>query len=128
MSHFAQIDENNIVVQVIVAEQDFINTLDNPESWIQTSYNTRGGVHYAPNSNDPDDGTPLRKNYAGLGYTYDPDLDAFVPPQPYASWSLNTDTCLWEPPTPQPELTEEQIAAEQAYNWDEDSLSWVLVS
>lgn len=128
MSHFAQIDENNIVVQVIVAEQDFIDTLDNPESWIQTSYNTRGGVHYAPNSNDPDDGIPLRKNYAGVGYTYDPDRDAFIPPQPYASWLLNVDTCLWEPPTPQPELTEEQIAAEQAYNWDEDSLSWVLVS
>jgi hypothetical protein len=128
MSHFAQIDENNIVVQVIVAEQDFIDTLDNPESWIQTSYNTRGGVHYSHDSNEPDGGIPLRKNYAGIGFTYDPELDAFIPPKPYASWLLNTDTCMWEPPTPKPELTEEQIAEGQAYyNWDEDSLSWVLV-
>jgi hypothetical protein len=92
MSHFAKI-ENNIVTQVIVAEQDFIDTgiLGDPSQWIQTSYNTRGGVHL-------NGGTPLRKNYAGIGYTYDSVLDAFIPPKPHASWLLNEDTCQWHPP------------------------------
>lgn len=91
MSHFAKINENGIVEQVIVAEQDFINTgiLGDPSTWIQTSYNTHGGLH--------PEGRPLRKNYAGIGYTYDPVRDAFIPPQPEeGSWVLNEDTCLWE--------------------------------
>lgn len=112
MSHFAQIDDNNIVTQVIVAEQDFINTgvVGDPSRWIQTSYNTYGGQH-------KNGGTPLRKNYAGIGYTYDSGRDAFVPPKPFNSWSLNEDTCLWEAPTPYP--TDGKI-----YAWNEDTLSW----
>jgi len=85
MSHFAKV-ENGIVTQVLVAEQDFINTGAMGHGWIQTSYNTHGGVHN-------EGGTPLRKNYAGVGYTYDNDRDAFIPPQPFPSWILNEDTC-----------------------------------
>lgn len=115
MSHFAQIDENNIVTQVIVIEQDVVDTglFGDPASWIQTSYNTSGGVHLLG-------GTPLRKNYAGIGYTYDNTRDAFIPPKPYNSWVLNEDTCLWEAPTPMPNDG-------KIYNWDEESISWVEI-
>ena len=105
MSHFAKI-ENNIVTEVIVAEQDFIDTIDG--QWVQTSYNTRGGVHYTTTttlSGDkkitkkvPDGGVPLRKNYAGIGFTYDPVRDAFIPPCPGDGYILNEETCLWEKP------------------------------
>ena len=81
MGHYAKV-ESGIVTTVIVAEQDFINTLETPSDWVQTSYNTRGGKHYAPDSQDEDSGTPLRKNYAGVGYTYDAVRDAFYSPQP----------------------------------------------
>ena len=94
MSHFAKV-ENGIVTQVIVAEQDVIDTGIFGHGWVQTSYNTQGGVHLLG-------GTPLRKNYAGVGYSYDETLDAFVPPKPFKSWTLNKDTCLWEAPTPMP--------------------------
>lgn len=89
MSHFAKI-ENNIVVEVIVAEQEFINTglLGDPAQWVQTSYNTYGGQHRLG-------GTPLRKNYASVGYTYDSERDAFIPPKPGDNYILNEDTCLW---------------------------------
>jgi hypothetical protein len=112
MSHFAKI-ENDIVTQVIVAEQDFIDTgaLGDPSLWVQTSYNTLGGKHLLG-------GTPLRGNYAGIGYTYDKDRDAFIPPQPYASWILNETTYQWEAPTPYPN-------DEKQYIWDEDTVSWV---
>lgn len=113
MSHFAQIDDNNIVIQVIVAEQDFIDTgiVGDPSRWIQTSYNTIGGVHLQG-------GTPLRKNYAGVGYSYDPVRDAFIPPKPeYQSWVLNEDTCQWEPPVPYP--TDGKI-----YIWEEALQEW----
>ena len=115
MSHFAQIDENNIVTQVIVIEQDVVDTglFGDPASWIQTSYNTSAGVHLLG-------GTPLRKNYAGIGYTYDNTRDAFIPPKPYNSWVLNEDTCLWEAPTPMP-------VDGKIYNWDEATTSWVEV-
>ena len=115
MSHFAQIDENNIVTQVIVIEQDVVDTglFGDPASWIQTSYNTSGGVHLLG-------GTPLRKNYAGIGYTYDSTRDAFIPPKPYNSWVLNEDTCLWEAPTPMPNDG-------KIYNWDEATTSWVEI-
>ena len=105
MSHFAEISgSNNIVIRVIVAEQDFINSgaVGDPANWIQTSYNTRGGVHYGDVSGSyaPDGGTQLRKNYAGIGYTYDESRDAFIRPQPEPSASipyvLNEDSCLWE--------------------------------
>ena len=110
MSHFAKI-ENGIVTQVIVAEEDFIATgaLGDPANWIQTSYNTRGGEH--------PEGRPLRKNYAGIGYTYDATRDAFIPPQPFASWILNEETCLWDAPVAMP-------TDDKKYAWDEESVSW----
>ena len=117
MAHFAEV-KNGIVTQVIVAEQDFINTLPNPNDWVQTSYNTYGGKHYDPETREIDSKPPLRKNYAGIGYRYDKELDAFIPPQPYQSWELNTETCLWEPPTPYPNDNKD-------YFWNEETLSWV---
>lgn len=113
MSHFAQIDENNIVTQVIVIEQDVVDTglFGDPNSWIQTSYNTHGGVH-------SQGGTPLRKNYAGIGYTYDSTKDAFIPPKPFNSWILDETSCLYEAPTPMPNDG-------KMYNWDENTTSWV---
>lgn len=115
MGHFAQINEANQVVQVIVAEQDFINTglVGSPSTWIQTSYNTFAGTHRLG-------GTPLRKNYAGIGYAYDSTLDAFIPPKPFSSWTLVEDTCQWEPPTPMP--TDGKM-----YRWDEDTLAWIEI-
>jgi hypothetical protein len=110
MSHFARVNAQGIVEQVIVAEQDFIDTLSDKTSWVQTSYNTRGGQH--------PEGRPLRKNYAGIGYSYDYVRDAFIPPKPYASWVLNENTCLWDAPTPYP--TDGKI-----YNWDENNQQWV---
>lgn len=115
MSHFALIDDNNIVVQVIVAEQEFIDSgiVGDPSKWIQTSYNTSGGVHLLG-------GTPLRKNYAGIGYTYDPIRDAFIPPKPYyESWTLNEDTCKWEPPVPYPTDGKDYIWEEALKEWKE---------
>jgi hypothetical protein len=91
MSHFARVNAQGIVEQVIVAEQDFINGLPDKTSWVQTSYNTYGGIHR-------NGGTPLRKNYAGIGFTYDPVRDAFIPPKLEGDWILNEDTCLWEQP------------------------------
>ena len=92
MAHFAKVLDGK-VVQVIVAEQEFIDTFvdETPGKWIQTSYNTRGGQHLLG-------GTPLRKNYAGIGFSYDKTRDAFIPPQVFPSWSLNETTCLWEAP------------------------------
>ena len=115
MSHFAQIDENNIVTNVIVAEQDFIDSgaVGDPSKWIQTSYNTQAGEHKLG-------GTPLRKNYAGIGYSYDATKDAFIPPKPFNSWVLNDTTCLWDAPVAMP--TDGKL-----YNWDEDTTSWVEV-
>lgn len=119
MSHFAHINQDNIVDQVIVAEQDFINSgaVGDPASWKQTSYNTRGGVHYGPDGN-PDGGVAIRKNYAGIGYTYDAVRDAFIPPNPFPSWTLNEITCIYEPPVAYPEDG-------KMYNWDENTTSWV---
>ena len=119
MAHFAKI-QNGKVTKVIVAEPEFFDTFvdDSPGQWLQTSYNTRGGIHYDPETREPDGGVALRKNFAGIGYTYDPARDAFIPPQPYASWLLNDDTCLWESPTPRPDDG-------GTYTWDEDTTSWV---
>ena len=119
MSHFAKVVDG-VVETVIVAEQDFIDSgsMGDTSLWVQTSYNTRGGVHYAPNSNEPDEGVALRKNYAGMGYTYDQTRDAFISPQPYPSWELNEDTCQWDSPTPYPDDGKEYI-------WDEDTTSWM---
>lgn len=99
MSHFAHI-KDGIVTEVIVAEQEFINSgcVGDPASWVQTSYNTLGGVHYRPDTREPseDQSKAFRKNYAGVGYTYDPVRDAFIPPCPGPEWVLNETTCLWE--------------------------------
>ena len=96
MGHYAHINEDNIVDNVIVAQADFINSgaVGDPSQWIQTSYNTRGGVHYNSETNEPDDGIPLRKNYAGIGYTYDSVRDAFIPQKPFESWILDEFTCF----------------------------------
>ena len=110
MSHYAKV-ENGIVTSVIVAEEDFIQTgaLGDPAGWIQTSYNTQGGQH--------PEGRPLRKNYAGIGYTYDSGRDAFIPPQPYPSWTLNEDTCLWDCPVAMP-------TEGGPFTWNEETQSW----
>lgn len=111
MAHFAHIT-NGVVDQVIVAEQDHIDSgaVGNPSEWLQTSYNTQGGVH-------KNGGAPLRKNFAGIGYTYDSARDAFIPPQPYASWVLDEATCLWDAPIAKP--TDGNL-----YQWDEATTSW----
>ena len=112
MAHYAKV-ENGIVTQVIVAELEFFDTFvdSSPGEWIQTSYNTYGGVH----SNGD---TPLRKNYASQGYTYDSTRDAFIPAKPYPSWLLNESTCNWNAPTPYP-------TDDLTYSWDEENLSWI---
>jgi len=110
MAHFAKI-ENGIVTQVIVADtKEWCESALGGE-WIQTSYNTQGGVHV-------NGGEPLRKNYAGIGYTYDKKRDAFIPPQPFPSWTLNKETCLWESPIPRPE-------GDGFYKWNEEKVAWV---
>jgi len=107
MAHYAKVS-NNLVTQIIVAEADFFDTFvdSSPGEWIQTSYNTSGGVH-------ANGETPLRKNYAGIGFTYDATRDAFIPPQPYPSWTLVEDTCQWEAPITYPD-------DDKMYHWDED--------
>jgi len=107
MSHFAEIDSNDLVIRVIVAEQDFMNLglLGNPNNWIKTSYNTQGGIHI-------NSGTPLRKNFASTGHTYDRERDAFIPPKPYPSWILDENTCNWAAPIEMPDDG-------KIYRWDE---------
>lgn len=123
MAHFAYI-ENNIVTNVIVANETFINSgsVGDPSSWVQTSYNTRGGIYYIPDTNDPDpdQSKAFRKNYAGIGYTYDPNRDAFIPPKPFNSWILDDFSCLWKPPIEYPTDNKD-------YYWDENMLSWVEI-
>jgi len=114
MGHYAKV-VNGVVTQVIVAEANFFDSFidTSPGKWIQTSYNTHAGVH-------SQGGTPLRKNFAGIGFTYDKTRDAFIPPKPYPSWLLNDDTCQWEPPTSYPNDGND-------YDWDETTTSWVLI-
>jgi len=118
MAHFAKVVDGT-VSQVIVAEPEFFDTFvdSSPGTWIQTSYNTRGGVHYSPETGEPDGGVALRKNYAGIGFTYDATRDAFYAPQPYPSWTLNETSCIWEPPVAYP--TDGEM-----YNWNEETQSW----
>ena len=116
MAHYAELDENNIVTAVKTAGDE--NDWDGEKEWLaetglvhkRTSYNTRGGVHIL-------DGTPLRKNHAGIGYTYDEDRDAFIPPRPYNSWTLNETTCQWEAPSARPDDG-------KFYEWNETTKSW----
>ena len=112
MAHFAKV-ENGVVTQVIVIEQDVLNTGNwgDPASWVQTSYNTQGGVH-------SQGGNPLRKNFAGVGFTYDSQRDAFIPPKSFASWVLNENTCLWDAPIAMP-------TDGKRYMWRESTTSWV---
>jgi hypothetical protein len=120
MAHFAKCVDGK-VVQVIVAEPEFFNTFvdSSPGAWIQTSYNTRGGVHYNPETGEPsaDQSKALRGNYAGVGYTYDQANDVFYAPQPYPSWLLDQTTWTWDAPTPMP--TDGKL-----YAWDEPTLAW----
>jgi len=109
MAHFAKIKDDK-VIEVIVAEQEHINTLDG--EWVQTSYNTFGGEHKLGE-------TPLRKNFAGVGYTYDRVKDVFIPPNPYTSWTINETTCLWEAPVAYPDDGKEYIWNEKIINWEE---------
>jgi hypothetical protein len=124
MAHFAKV-KDGIVEQVIVAEPDFFDTFVDTTAgeWIQTSYNTRGGVHYEPNSETPsaDQSKALRYNYAGDGFHYDKIADAFYPPQIYPSWILNTNTYLWEPPVAYP-------SDGGLYVWNETTQSWDAVT
>lgn len=121
MAHYAYLNENNIVTQVIVGKNEGEDGID----WEQyynakrTSYNTRGGIYYDPQTNLPglDQTKAFRKNYAGVDYTYDPDRDAFIPPKPYDSWILNEVSCLWEAPVPYPNDGKQYI-------WDESTISW----
>ena len=122
MAHFAEIDEEGIVLRVLVAPDDvedrgqefFAVDLGLGGTWKRTSYNTVGGQH----SNN---GTPYRKNYAGVGFKYDSDRDAFIPPKPFASWTLNENTCLWESPVAYP-------SGEGVYTWNEENQEWDEVS
>lgn len=115
MSHFAEI-KNGIIQRVIVAEQNFINSgaVGDPKTWVQTSYNTRGGKHILG-------GTPLRKNYAGIGYIYDTQRDAFIPPQPFQSWKLDENSCMWVPPVEYPKIKDGD------YRWSEEVLNWIKI-
>ena len=120
MSHFCKVLDGK-VIQVIVAEPEFFNTFvdSSPGQWIQTSYNTRGGVHYGADG-QPDGGVALRGNYAGIGYVYDHANDVFYAPQPFASWTLDQTKWMWESPVPYP-------ADGKLYRWDEPTISWVPV-
>lgn len=127
MAHFALLDENNIVTFVTVGRDEDDGkeaelSARTGQVYKQTSYNTRGGVYYLPNSDTPgpDQSKAFRKNYAGIGYTYDEIIDGFIPPKPYASWLLNTTTGLWDPPIPYP--TDGKM-----YEWDEATQSWVEI-
>jgi hypothetical protein len=118
MSHFAKV-ENGLVTQVIVVEQDVINTglFGDPGSWVQTSYNTYAGEHKLG-------GTPLRKNYAGIGSVYDLERNAFYSPQPYPSWILNEYTCMWTAPV---EMPAADPNTGTYYQWDEETVSWKVI-
>tara|TARA_R110002050_G_C8522276_1_gene477747 strand:+ start:66 stop:479 length:414 start_codon:yes stop_codon:yes gene_type:complete len=136
MASFAKIGLNNKVIEVLSVHNnelldangieqenigiDFLTKLTGWSIWVQTSYNTIGGVHN-------NGGTPLRKNHAGIGYTYDEDRDAFIPKKPYNSWILNEETCLWEAPVARPELTQEQIDNESYYSWNEETTTWDII-
>lgn len=124
MTYWAKVDENNLVIrvtEVLVNDSDKGHKwlVDNFKgTWLETSYNTYGGTHYTNGEPSDDQSKALRFNYAGVGYTYDPARDAFIPPSPYQSWVLNEATCLWEPPIDMP-------SDDMPYIWDEDTVSWI---
>ena len=131
MAHYAQLDSDNVVVNVFVGRDDVVEGIDDWETYYategftvrQTSYNTYGGVHNTTDKQgnrvpSEDQTKAFRKNYAGIGYTYDEERDAFIPPKPFESWVLNEDTCLWEAPLPYP-------VAGGPYFWNEEVEDWV---
>ena len=126
MAHFAKVLDGKVVT-VIVAESSFFNNIteDSSVTWIQTSYNTKNGVHYQPNSNIPsaDQSLALRGNYAGIGYTYDSTLDVFLEPKPYPSWVLDETTYKWNAPISKPTNS---LSIDQYYEWNESSTNWEL--
>jgi len=128
MAHYAKVVDGK-VTKVIVAEAEFFDTFvdDSAGEWIQTSYNTYGGQHYDPETGEVDDGTPLRKNYAGVGFVYDSVKDAFYEPQPFNSWTLNETTCLWEAPLTMPNDGKPYYWDEDAYQAD-NTTGWVEVT
>lgn len=136
MAHYAFLDENNTVTEVIVGKNENEDNIDwevhygnfRGQTCKRTSYNTRGGVYYDAVTNEPsqDQSKTFRKNYAGVGYTYDAERDAFISPKPYASWVLDESSCTWEAPTPYPA----DVGTEESpkrYTWDEETVSWKLV-
>lgn len=118
MAHFAKLDENNIVVNVIIADQEWVDAQE--DTYIETCPRTKGGVYFGDDKEEDTSGTPLRKNFAGKGMIYDSSRDAFYHSSPFPSWTLDEDTCLWIPPTPNP--TDDTTK----YSWDEDTTSWVV--
>ena len=119
MAHYAELNHENIVIRVIPGWDETVKSgmeqvylLETGNIWKRTSYNTSGGQH--------PEGKPFRKNYAGIGYTYDEQRDAFIPPQPFPSWVLNENTCLWDAPTPMPDDG-------HLYNWDESTTGWIAL-
>jgi len=127
MAHFAEINGDNTVLRVIVAEQDFIDTglLGDPARWIQSSYNTKAGVYYDPETNQPhaDQSKAFRKNFAAVGYTYDAERDAFIPPKRFLSFTLDEETCQWIPPIPYP-IVEDENGIREKFRWNEITKSW----
>ena len=127
MAHYAQLDSENIVVNVFVGRDDVVDGIDDWEDYYapegftvkQTSYNTYGGVHYTDGEPSTDQSKALRYNYAGIGFTYEEARNAFIPPKPFESWILDEGICLWQPPLPYPEDGGN-------YRWDEDLFSWEL--
>lgn len=123
MAHFAKV-LNGVVVNVIVADAEYMQSFTDtsPGEWLQTSYNTHGGVHYDPATGQPseDQSKALRKNFAGIGYSYDAAIDGFIPPKPFPSWTLDTTTALWNPPVPMPIPVDDT----EGYVWNESTLSW----
>jgi hypothetical protein len=128
MAHYAFLDENNVVTEVIVGKDEGNFDWETQygsfrgQACKRTSYNTRGGIYYDPITNEPsaDQSKAFRKNYAGIGYTYDPQLNAFIPPRPFPSWSLDETSCLWQPPVPYPEDG-------NFYVWNEADKKWEQV-
>lgn len=124
MAHYAFLDENSIVTLVIVGKNEGEDGIDWEDFYgaVRTSYNTSAGVYYDPETREPalDQSKAFRKNYAGIGYTYDPVRDAFIPPKPFNSWVLNEDTCCWDPPVSYPNDGNQ-------YYWDEENLNWVAL-
>lgn len=129
MAYYSFLDKNNKVVEVIAGKDETEGIYDwevyygSKRGMVckRTSYNTRGGIHYNPETGEPseDQSKAFRKNYSGIGYTYDEARDAFIPPKPFDSWLLNEDSCLWEAPVPMPE--------DGMYTWDEETTNWVLI-